>query len=137
MIVAARTSPLTLVAHALEDAGAVCGARPKNGRWHVTERIPVNCPRCLLRLAVPRFALCRIPVPAGRQDVFHVRLVGPRGFRPRNGIDTHTLCGRQPHLDERLLSPAEHLDRSECCPRCLTALPSASEGRFDLSHSVR
>jgi hypothetical protein len=129
VILAARASALSLVAHAVEDAGAVCGARPQ-GRWRLTERIPVNCPRCLLRLSVPRFALCRIPVPSRRNDVLHVRLVGGKGFKPRGALDTNTLCGRSPMLDERLLSPREHLDRSEVCPRCIVALPAASDGRF-------
>lgn len=115
----------------------MCGARPeKGGRWRVTARIPVNCPRCLLRLSVPRLALCRIPVPARRNDQLHIRLVGTKGFKPKGPIDTRTLCGRVVMLDEALLE-TRPLGQESVCPRCLTALPQASDGRFDKSHAVR
>jgi len=130
--VAARASALSPVAHAVEDGGAVCGARPK-GSWRLTKRLPVNCPTCLLRLSMPRFALCELPQARARSMRVHVRQLGERGFKPRGGPDTLTICGQQPAWDTGIVRSRSELGGSEVCARCRNGFPA----RLDAANAVR
>lgn len=100
MRVAARARKLTPIVHAVEDGGAVCGARPA-GEWRLSSVLPVNCPSCLLELAAPRLAVCEVVEVHARSR--HLRVVGERGFKPREGIETRTFCGRIPSIDLELV----------------------------------
>lgn len=94
MIVAARASKLTLIAHAIDgELGALCKARPRGGRWVPSTRMPVNCARCLLALSRPRFAFCEYPSPAPDTTRLHVRQLGMQGLKLAGGCDTRALCG--------------------------------------------
>lgn len=118
MIAPARTSALSLVAHAVDSTGALCGARP-SGRWRLSSRLPVNCPRCLMRLAAPRWALCESPGQHAHLAV-HVRKVGHEGIAfSGNPTGAKTLCGLVVGWDDRELESLETLrELREVCPRC-------------------
>lgn len=132
MRVAARASALSLIAHAVEDGGAVCGSRPR-GKWLLTKRLPVNCPSCLLTLSAPRFATCEIPAARARSMRVHVRQIGERGFKPRGGIETLTLCGQVPAWDLELVQAQAELAGSDVCGRCRSGFPKA----LDSANAVR
>lgn len=123
MRVAARARALSPVVHAVEDGGAVCGARPA-GVWRLASRWPVTCASCLLSLSTRRFALCEVAQVSGRSRAIHVRSIGDRGFRPRDGVDTRTLCGQQPSWDLEMVVPSSPVP-PETCGRCVAALSSA------------
>jgi hypothetical protein len=115
---AARASRLSLVVHAVEDAGALCGAAPRP-RWRGTTLIPVNCPRCLLEAGRERWAVCQSPGPAG-DDTLHIREVGPEGIRKSGRpIGRQTLCGLPAGWDFAELEPQDLADRRmhEACQR--------------------
>jgi hypothetical protein len=121
MRVAARASRLSVVVHAVEDGGAVCGARPR-GDWRLSSLLPVNCPQCLLELVGTRYAYCEtMSVPR----LVHVREIGAAGFKPRDPIDTRTLCGQVPVWDTNLVRVAPP---SSVCVRCRAALDSRRDG---------
>lgn len=118
MIAPARASRLSLVAHAVDATGALCGARPQ-GRWRLTARLPVNCPRCLLRLAQPRWALCESPAAWANAPV-HVRQVGHEGVSlSGNAAGAKTLCGLLVGWDLRELETLETVrGLSHVCAVC-------------------
>lgn len=116
MRVAARGSFLSLAVHAVEDAGAVCGARPRDGRWRLSTKLPVSCPRCLLTLGGHRLAVCET---MGMPRALHLRMIGERGYKPREGIETRTLCGQLAVYDVGLL---EGKPDAEVCARCANVL---------------
>jgi hypothetical protein len=114
---AARAHPLSPVVHAVEPPGALCGARPSKGRWRRTTRLPINCPRCLLALGRPRFAVCQTPSSVGPHR--HLRRVGPEGItsgRDR-AVGLVTLCGAVVGWD---VSPVREAHKTDpyVCPVC-------------------
>jgi hypothetical protein len=115
---AARASRLALLVHAVEDAGALCGAAPRPS-WRGTTLIPVNCPRCLLEMHRERFAVCGVPGPS-TEDRLHIREVGPEGVRMRGrAIARTTLCGLPAGWDVAELEPRHLKDERmhEACRR--------------------
>jgi hypothetical protein len=114
---AARASRLTLLVHAVEDAGALCGAAPRP-RWRGTTLLPVNCPRCLLEMHRERWAVCGVPGPA-TEDRLHIREVGAEGLRTAGRpIGRTTLCGLPAGWDVAELEP-RHLDDRRMHESCL------------------
>jgi hypothetical protein len=90
---AARRTSISLVVHAIDDTGALCGVRPQQGRWRPSKRLPVNCPRCLYVMSRPRYATCETPTASGGSPL-HVRAVGAEGIdRHGSSGQTKTLCG--------------------------------------------
>lgn len=81
----------------------------------------MNCPRCLLLLSHPRYAVCRVVNEPGRRRA-HVRAIGDRGFKPVEPIETRTLCGRWPTFDEELLEGKQPEDTCERCSELLAAM---------------
>lgn len=122
----ARTSALSLFAHAVDDAGALCGARPKRGRWRRSEILPVNCPKCLVELSRERLATCE--TPTGGVSRRHIRRVGPEGICTKGSfLRAKTLCGNVAGWDLKSLSPAD-LEDSRCCRDCRRILRDERRG---------
>jgi hypothetical protein len=118
---AARASRLTPVVHAVDDGGALCGAAPRP-RWRRSDRLPVNCPRCLRALASERWALCGVPGASG-DNTLHIRRVGPEGLRKGGrSVNQQTLCGLAAGWDVAELEPAHLADRRlhDACRRAYT-----------------
>ena len=118
MTLAARASRLSIVVHAVEDDGALCGAEPRPS-WRGSTLIPVNCPRCLLELHRERYAVCGVPGTAA-PDQLHIRAVGVEGVRKAGRtIARQTLCGLPAGWDVAELEPAHLRDRRmhEACRR--------------------
>lgn len=123
MIVAARASGLSPFAHAVDDTGALCGARPQ-GKWRMVKRMPVNCPRCLLRMGAERYALCEVPTASTRSPI-HIRRVGMEGVsKSGSSMGAMTLCNLGVGWDlselrssAELEGPASYLQRF--CSPCL------------------
>lgn len=108
MIIAARPGPLSIVAHAVDDGGALCGATATS-KWRPTNRLPINCPRCLFVMATPRFVLCEMPT-ATSKSVIHIRKVGPEGI-VKAGADhvgtRRSLCSQPIAWDLDAISNAD------------------------------
>lgn len=121
MIVAARAGRLAALVHGVDDLGALCGAVAGGGGWRPVGRFPVNCPRCLRRMASERWALCETPTAMSRAPL-HIRRVGVEGVqRSGNSAGAMTLCGLIVGWDEAELTPerlAELADQRFCDP-CL------------------
>lgn len=65
-----------------------------------------------------RLALCQT---AGRgMATLHVRVIGARGFKPREGIETRALCGALPLWDVEVAGAA--LPPGGVCAACESAL---------------
>lgn len=115
-MLAAKTTRLSLKVHAVDDTGALCGARPR-GKWTPATLIPITCPGCLWTMGRRRLAFCVSPEPLLTRT-FHIRLVGPEGisFTARHaGI--RTLC-RKPVLQDKWPYEVERLDDPDLCPSC-------------------
>jgi hypothetical protein len=115
---AARSSGYSLVVHAVDDAGALCGARPgaggKRGDWRLSRVLPVNCPRCLHALATKRWAICET-VTAGSASPLHIRLVGPEGINTGgHAVRARTLCGMEVGWDLAPLKEDDLTNRRTC-----------------------
>jgi hypothetical protein len=131
-VLAARASKLSVVVHAVEGNGlGVCGARAQS-QWRLSSRLPVTCPTCLLRMSRPRLAICGVPAD-NRREPLHLRLLSDKGFKPRAGPDTLTVCGRLPGWDEALVRGTLVRPDIELCRRCRNAAPSA----LDAANAVR
>lgn len=109
MIVAARARWLTMVVHGVDDTGALCGARPDTprgvtGKWRRSE-LPINCPRCLMRMGGERWALCGAPTAMPNAPI-HIRRVGPEGvsFTGNPGA-ARALCAATVGWDVQELRP--------------------------------
>lgn len=118
-MIAARGHRFSVIAHAIDGDGAVCGTRP-SGRWIPTTRLPVNCPACLLRLDKPRYATCETPT-ASSASYQHIRKVGSEGlcFSGNPGA-ANTLCGLVVGWDlAEIREPLRSLtSRRDICPTC-------------------
>jgi hypothetical protein len=117
MTLAARTHPLSMVVHAVEAPGALCGARPFSGRWRSTMRLPINCPKCLYELSRPRLAICETPGPLGGRE--HIRRVGPEGIvSGRNrAAGLTTICGVIVGWDRKVFRD-DDVKNPNVCPVC-------------------
>lgn len=119
MSYAARTHRLSPVAHVVDDLGALCGARPAP-KWVLTRWLPVNCPRCLISLARPRYAFCESPT-ASTTSRMHIRVVGPEGLSlSGNAGGARTLCGQPVGWDLEAEVPAlmAATEDRETCGQC-------------------
>lgn len=74
--------------------------------------MPVNCPRCLLRMGAERYALCEVPTASSRSPI-HVRRVGMEGVsKSGSSMGAMTLCNLGVGWDlSELLSRAELEDQ--------------------------
>lgn len=118
MIVAARSGVLSLLVHGVDGAGALCGTTPEK-KWRVSGRLPISCPRCLLRLGTVRWALCETPT-ASSAGTAHIRRVGPEGVDlGGNAAGSSTLCQAPVGWDlEELRSPARLDEERRLCGVC-------------------
>lgn len=121
MIVAARTGPLSIWVHGLDDTGALCGAKP-TGKWRQTSRLPINCPKCLYVMGKARYAVCEAPIGVGH-SLLHVRLVGPEGISKAGYASTQrALCNNIVGWDIGPLEPGMIHDPKRLCHTCRVAI---------------
>lgn len=111
-VIAARVGPLSPFVHAVDDGGALCGARPRGG-WRMSRFLPINCPACLLEMSKERYAFCETPV-ATSMSRLHIRQLGPDGLR-RGGVgQAQTLCGKPVGWDVELVADFDAADERVC-----------------------
>lgn len=128
-MVTARPHRFSPFVHAVDDFGAVCGATPR-GVWVPNASLPLTCPKCYLKLSVPRYVFCGSPdVSAGIRT--HVRLVGVEGARRSTGAGSFlTLCGKPAGWDMSPVekTPAPPGQGDELCRDCVKGLRKARTG---------
>lgn len=124
----ARRSRLSLVVHAIDDLGALCGAQPRQGRWVPNLTLPINCPRCLVKLTFARYAFVELPTGDGGLNTLHIRRIGPEGFSKKSVPGTKTLCGRDGGWDRELVGKTPAPGTRAFCPSCVGHLRHARTG---------
>lgn len=124
----ARSHRFSLIVHAIDDSGALCGARPKGGDWIASTRIPLNCPTCLVKSGLPRYAYCELPV-AVQPPMRHIRQVGPEGMSKTGVVGgTRTLCNRVSGWDVSMVAATPAPGTSGLCPSCVSHLRGRRTG---------
>ncbi len=113
-MIPARTRSLSPFVHAVDDEGALCGARPAR-EWVLTTKLPITCPMCLIESGKPRYAVCECP-DGKTNSPLHLRLVGAEGVSKKGGMVVKTLCGKAVGWDVGLFHPP--IDRELLCPMC-------------------
>lgn len=130
-LLTARTHKLIPVVHAVDDTGALCGARPRNGRWVPNTKLPVTCPKCMVRMTLPRYTLCLVPssLTSKRRPLRHIRRVGAEGVMKSSGpVRLETLCGANASHDLELLERTPTPGDESNCPRCVRAMRQERTG---------
>lgn len=118
----ARSHKLSPFVHAVDDAGAVCGARPRRRGWVPNTTLPITCARCLLRLSLPRYVYCGSPSSLDRRTT-HIRLVGTEGITKTGGPgELKALCGRATGWDLELVAQTPRPGTAGICPGCVKEL---------------
>lgn len=135
MILAARRHQLSPIVHAIDDDGAVCGARPWRGRWVQSTVLPITCPKCLWSLE-RRFSFCEAARATSSQPLVHIRRLGATGLHRGGGVDTPALCGATVSWDRREEVTPEAVRARVVCASCATAFLE-SRLRLHLSNAVR
>jgi hypothetical protein len=126
-MLAARAWRWSPVVHAVDGGGALCGARPRAGRWTANTRIPINCPRCLYELSRPRYAFCQSPSAARAPR--HIRVLGPEGLQLRSSSGSfRTLCGMAAGWDIARVEKTPAPGNPSVCRSCVRELRSARTG---------